>query len=126
MKIGANRIRQKSSSYRPLRDGPKKTAAAVTDVEEHAAAPRLCHPWLYLAGEAVDQLDLPVVEHVRVNVAGPQMVQQLFLRGAAGVGEDLVIHHDWNIRPAACVDGPIDRGPSRFREVRRLDAHDRV
>src|SRR5215471_7659850 len=106
MKVSADRVRQKSSCHGPLRDRPKETAAAVTDVEEHTAAPRLCHPWLYLAGEPIDQLDLPVVVHMRVNVAGPQMVQQFFLCRAAGVGEDLVIHHDWNVGPAACLDCP--------------------
>src|SRR5215831_14691596 len=126
MEVSADGIRQKSSSYRPLRDGPKKTAAAVTNVKEHTAPPRLCRPWLYFSGEAIDQLDLPVVVHVGVNVAGPQMVQQLFLCGAAGVGEDLVVHHDWNVRPTARLYCPIDGGPSRLRKMRRFDAHDGV
>lgn len=126
MQVCADGVGKKALPDRAGRDRPKKTSSSVADVEEHSALPSLDHPRLDFSGEAIDQFHLAVVVHMSVNVAGTQMLQEFGFGGAFRIGENFVVHHHGNVRPAAGFDGAIDGRPSGFCEVRRLDADDDV
>src|SRR5687768_14431414 len=102
MQVRADGVRRKSLRHRFSRDGPEKTAAAVSEIEEHAPFPGRSHPRLEFAGKPVDHLDLPVVVHMRVYIAGSHFVEELFPRGPASVREDLVVDDYWSVRQLAC------------------------
>src|SRR5437016_13906818 len=98
----------------------------MAEVEQHAALTRLPNVRLHFAGETVDYFQLAVVEDVRVHVTGTELIEQLLAAGAAGVGEDLVIHHHRHIRKLPRLHGATDGDPSGATEVSGLDSYDHV
>ena len=126
MQICADRVGIKVLRRGFARDRPQKAARAMSEVEQHAPLARLNHIRLDLSAETIDQFDLTVVVHVRVNVARTQMLQQLFARRPPGISENFVVNHDRNAgEPPRCY-GTIDRRPAGAAEMRRLDADDHV
>src|SRR5262249_33712790 len=108
------------------RHRPQETACAMAHIEKDTTLTSLEHIGLHLAREAVHQLDLPVVKAVSVHVAGAQDVQQLLAGGPAGVGEDVVVHHDRRAGEAASLNRILDGCPARQTEMRGFDSDDYV
>ena len=116
MEIGTDRIRQKPACPPPARDRPQKLPAPCPTSKQNSTLSGRDHLRLHAAAEAIDQLDLPVVIHVRVNVAGPQMLEQLLLVVRPEFALDPIIYHDRHFRPAV-PPRPRDRlQSSPFRQ----------
>ena len=98
-----------------------KLAAAVTDVEDHAALAALEQRRVGVAGgvELTPQTGIDVgVDVPRTELLGEEFRQRLLRRGAAEV------NHDGDTGDRARLDGPVDGNEVPAHVVCRLDPHD--
>ena len=79
-----------------------------------------------LARSPVEQLHVPVVVEVGVQIAGPHLLQQFGAGIAPGPAEDVVVQHDRAVRKTTGFHGAFDRNEPLTIEMRILDSDDEV
>jgi len=105
-------------------DGPHKTAAAVTEVEQDTAPAGFPRYRTDVSAEAADQMHLLVVVHVRVQVTGAHDVEKFVLHVAVLVGVDVVVDEDRDVGELACLDGSLENEEAGRAGVVFLDSDD--
>ena len=121
VEVGRDRVGEEAGLDRRHRDAPDEAAAAVPDVEDHAALPALQQHRIQVPRPI--ELAPQARVHVGVDVARPQLLRdQLFDRPFGLVRPE--VHHDGNAGDGAGFDGALDRRPLRTGIVRRLDPDD--
>ena len=106
------------------RNAPDEAAAAMPDVEDHAALASLVKRRVQAAGRGVELRPQSGV-HMRVDVAFSQLPRDRLGHGALGRCP-AKIDHDRNLGDGARLDAPLDGRPLRPAVVGRLDPDDHV
>ena len=124
--VGADDVGRKAEAHRAIRHGPQEASAAVPEIEEDAPLAGLVHERLDLARSPVEDLHVPVVVEVRVQIAGPHLLEHLGARIAPGPAQDVVVQHDRTIRKTAGFHGALDGDESLAAEMRVLDTDNQI
>jgi hypothetical protein len=126
VEVGADDVGREALAHGAIGNRPQEAAAAVAQVEEHAALARLVHERLDRVGPPVEQLDVAIVVEVRVQIARPHLLEHLGAGVAPGPAQDVVVEDDRAVRQAPSLDRALDRDEPLAAEVRVLDADDLI
>ncbi len=118
MEVGRDRVGQKPFLDGGHGDTPQKTAAAVADVEDHAALAAFEERRIDVTGRILLATQARV--DVRVDVAWTELLRDQLAQGPFGLARSEV-HHDRQVRQRARLDGALDGRPLWSGIVRRLD-----
>ena len=122
--VGADDVGREALAHGAIGNGPQEAAAAVAQVEEHAALARLVHERLDPVGSPVEQLDVAIVVEVRVQIARAHLLEHLGAGVAPGPAQDVVVEDDRALGQAPSLDRTLHRHEPLAAEVRVLDADD--